>query len=514
MILSVLLAGCGGGGGGGGNVVPPISEADAAQMKAAVNGFIAALQSSNAEATTTYCSQRLLTAGTLGVLTLKDLEGRTWEFTVPADGVTLLSADLAILRAFIEEIEGYRIDLTFRLAREGGRWYIDDITLQETPVSVEKPAPTVTAINPATGVNTGDLANVTITGTGFQSGVTVQLTRTGQNPIQAKADSTVIADDGKTITCTFPLANAAVGSWNLVITNPDGKSVTGANLFVVTSPAPSPEPLVSNVTPGSGSNNGSVNITVIGENFVTGATVKLTLGQLVIQAQNVVVAADGQSLTCTLPLAQQETGEWTFTVTNPDNQSNDWGSPFLVEPPEPFITSVSPSVGENDGPVNITISGVRFQTNATVTLSKSDTTLTATTVIVDGPTQIRCTLPITGAQLGEYSLTVTNPDSLTTSTSFMVVPPSPPPPTISNIFADTDNITAIGSGFQAGATMRYRLQGDEEWTAATDVTILQDGNTLNGRHTQPLLQELYEVEVTNPGAEPVVEILDLRVPTP
>jgi hypothetical protein len=60
------------------------------------------------------------------------------------------------------------------------------------------------------------------------------------------------------------------GAWNVVVTNPDGQSGILVNGFTVS--APLPAPLVSSITPSSGIQGTSVNITNLqGNNFITGA---------------------------------------------------------------------------------------------------------------------------------------------------------------------------------------------------------------------------------------------------
>ena len=85
------------------------------------------------------------------------------------------------------------------------------------------PAPTVTAISPASGTTAGGTA-VMITGTGFLPGATVK--------IGGAAATTVTVVGSTSITATTP-ANAA-GIVSVVATNPDGQSGTLTNGFTYT----------------------------------------------------------------------------------------------------------------------------------------------------------------------------------------------------------------------------------------------------------------------------------------
>lgn len=112
------------------------------------------------------------------------------------------------------------------------------------------PAPAYTGIAPVTGANTGPVA-VTITGNNFDSVPVVKLKKAGETDITATG---VVLTGSTTIGCTFDLTGAATGAWDVEITNPDGKSVTGANAFTVTLPTP---PVDTGTGSGPGSDSGS-----------------------------------------------------------------------------------------------------------------------------------------------------------------------------------------------------------------------------------------------------------------
>lgn len=91
--------------------------------------------------------------------------------------------------------------------------------------------PTVAAITPRTGANTGSVSITNLAGTGFVSGATVKLTRSGQSDIVATSVNVVSATQ---ITCSFNLTGKKTGLWNVVVTNPSALSGTLANGFGVT----------------------------------------------------------------------------------------------------------------------------------------------------------------------------------------------------------------------------------------------------------------------------------------
>jgi hypothetical protein len=187
-------------------------------------------------------------------------------------------------------------------------------TQTTTTTTTAPPAITVTNITPNTGVKGTTVSITNLAGTNFQTGATVNLTRSGSQNITA---SGVLASTSQ-IVCTFALpSDAAVGSWNVVVTNPDGQSGTLANGFTIKNPAPT----ISGITPNSNVTGLSVNITnLAGTNFQNGATVKLHSGSIDITGTNVVVVSATQ-ITCMFDLSGAATGQWDILVTNPDTQS-------------------------------------------------------------------------------------------------------------------------------------------------------------------------------------------------
>jgi glucose/arabinose dehydrogenase len=99
------------------------------------------------------------------------------------------------------------------------------LTSGYTYTAAANPAPTVTSINPNTGVTTGGTA-VTLTGTGFLAGATVSFGGTAATGV-ALVNST-------TITASTP-AHAA-GAVNVVVINTDTKSGTLTNGYTYTAP--------------------------------------------------------------------------------------------------------------------------------------------------------------------------------------------------------------------------------------------------------------------------------------
>jgi hypothetical protein len=87
------------------------------------------------------------------------------------------------------------------------------------------------AVGPVIGGDTGD-TTLTIGGAGFQQGSTCSLV---QNGTTIAAVLATVNASGTSINCTFPLTGAAVGSYDVSVSNPDGTSVTKQGGFTVQS---------------------------------------------------------------------------------------------------------------------------------------------------------------------------------------------------------------------------------------------------------------------------------------
>jgi len=85
-------------------------------------------------------------------------------------------------------------------------------------------------LTPRQGGNTGG-STVTIIGEGIQQGATVVLRRAGQQDIVGQA--VVVSADGSSITARFNLAARPIGTWDVVVRNPDGSTITLPDAFLV-----------------------------------------------------------------------------------------------------------------------------------------------------------------------------------------------------------------------------------------------------------------------------------------
>ncbi len=95
--------------------------------------------------------------------------------------------------------------------------------------------PTITSITPNTGPNTGPIQVTNLSGSGFQDGASVRLSKQGETDIWASNLQVVSASK---ITCRLDLTGAAPGTWDVVVINRDDASATLPNGFRITEPGP------------------------------------------------------------------------------------------------------------------------------------------------------------------------------------------------------------------------------------------------------------------------------------
>ena len=108
--------------------------------------------------------------------------------------------------------------------------------------------PSVTTITPANGLIGTIVGSITVTGNNFHPGAIVELTKEGHSNIIA-TDLTITPTS---ITGNINLAGAAVGSWNVVVTNEDGQKGTLLNGFQITQNNPPNLDLIGDKTVNEG----------------------------------------------------------------------------------------------------------------------------------------------------------------------------------------------------------------------------------------------------------------------
>ena len=350
--------------------------------------------------------------------------------------------------------------------------------------NITNPAPTVTSLTPSEGVNTAPVYISDLAGSGFLTGATVTLSKTGESDIIATGVSVV---DPSTITCTFDITGAAVGAWDVTVENTDGLTGTLPNGFNITNPAPT----ISGIDPSYGTNNGPVPIlNLSGTGFLPGITVKLTkTGETDIDAYGVTVF-NNSVINCFFNLNGAKVGSWDVVVENTDGKSATLPDGFIVYYPQaPSITSITPDEGVTYQTVSITdLAGNGFEPGVTVNLTKpGEPTIVGTNVTRVSATQITCDFNLDGAVIGPWTVVVTNDDGQlgTLNDGFVVKYPAPTVISITPSTGINNGQVFIsdlaGTAFRNGATV-YLAKANQSDITATNITVISRGKitcTLN-----------------------------------
>ncbi len=333
-------------------------------------------------------------------------------------------------------------------------------------------APVIRSITPNTDKISGG-ASATLNGANFLNGATVTVGGTVATNVVFKSATQL----------TIKIPKGTAGSADVVVTNPDGKSVTLPGGFTYTHLAP----VIRSITPNTNTILGGASATLNGANFLNGATV--TIGGTV--ATNVVFKSTTQ---LTIRIPKGTAGPADVVVTNPDGKSVTLPGSFTYTHLAPIITSITPNTDTILGGTSVTLNGANFLNGATVTFGGQD----ATDVVVSS-TKISAKVP--SGKVGTVGVTITNPDgqSATLPGSFTF---THLPPVVTSITPDNGTIsgrasvTLNGENFQPGAIVTF---GERD---ATDIIVLS--STEISAKAPPGEAGTVDVTVKNPDGQSVM----------
>jgi hypothetical protein len=247
------------------------------------------------------------------------------------------------------------------------------------------PAPTVTAVNPTSGLVAGGTI-VAIAGTGLTGATAVMF---GTTPA-----TTYIVSSATSILAVSPAE--AAGTVDITVTTPGGTSANSpADRYTYGVPAPT----VTAVNPTSGTFAGGTKVAITGTNF-TGATVvrfgTATASFAVLNATSIIATSPAGSV-----------GTVDITVTTPGGTSStspaDRYTYFVPAPTVPTVTAVNPTSGPGGGGTTVTITGTNFTGATAVRFGNAN----AASFTVNSATSITATSPAGSA--GTVDITVTTP---------------------------------------------------------------------------------------------------------
>ena len=311
------------------------------------------------------------------------------------------------------------------------------LTSQTSPSDVftYDPVPTVSSVAASAGPVAGG-GTVTITGSGFVAGATVNFGGT--------AATNVTVASPTQITATVPAGSA--GTVDVTVTTPGGTSTkTSADQFTY-----DPVPAVTAVSPATGSTAGGTAVTVTGTGFVPGTTVRVGSS-----AATTVQVSSATQLTATTPAGL--VGTVDITVTTPGGSSMTSASDqftYTAPPVVPAVTAVSPSAGPLAGGRTERISGSGFANGAVVKFGG----VTATGVTVASATQLTATAPARPAGTVDVTVTTAGGTSAVSASDRFTYDPAPAITKLSVTHGKSRGgakVTITGSGFVAGAAVSF-----------------------------------------------------------
>src|SRR5581483_10530145 len=204
------------------------------------------------------------------------------------------------------------------------------------------------------------------------------------------AQFSVTSDVQISATVPFGASSGAIS-----VTTPMGRA-SSASSFTVLVPAPT----VTSVVPSSGPTAGGGPITITGDFFQSGASVKLGGA-----AATSVMVVNPQTITAVAPA--HAAGAVAVVVTNPDTQSGTLAGGYsYLAPPQP--SAIAPQAGTANGGTSVTVSGAGFVPGASVSIGGS--AASSVSVAADGLSLTA----VTGAHAaGTFDVVVKNPDGQT-----------------------------------------------------------------------------------------------------
>jgi hypothetical protein len=176
-----------------------------------------------------------------------------------------------------------------------------------------------------------------LVGDNFVNGANVTLSRAGSNEIKATG---VRAVTPKSITCTFAIpSDAPAGSWDVVVTNPDGQTDRYTNIFSVHRTASALTTTyvthagslgITYIDPPTGFSTQYSRYTITGTGFKINAKVLLMRDDKPsIEATSVNVNSDTQ-LQCFFNPPASSFGVWDLKVINTDGSYGIWYDAFTI----------------------------------------------------------------------------------------------------------------------------------------------------------------------------------------
>jgi hypothetical protein len=310
---------------------------------------------------------------------------------------------------------------------------------------------TIASLSPNSAMAGGPSFALTLTGTNFIPGATVNWNATALKTLYVSPTELRAAVPDSLI--------ASAGTASVTVTA-IGSPSAGATFTI----NPPPPPTITSLSPNSATVGGpAFALTVTGTNFVPAATVNWNAAPLptLFVGANTLEAAVSPSQIATA-------GAATVTVVTPSGTSA--GATFTIKPLTPTITTLSPSSAKAGGPgFTLTINGTNFVSGATAKWNGSALTTTFVSAI-----KLTAAVPASDiATPGTAKVTVTTTGGSSNAATFTI---NPGAPTITSL--SPKSATAGGAAFSLTVTGNNFVSGAKvNWNGAALQTIPGSGTT-------------------------------------
>ncbi|MGN0598418.1 MAG: IPT/TIG domain-containing protein [Oscillospiraceae bacterium] len=254
----------------------------------------------------------------------------------------------------------------------------------------------------------------------------------------------------------FNVPALAAGTYDVAVTNSDGTKTTLTNGFTYTGKPAEPDPVITSITPNSCEENSSIKVKLLGSNIRGNYTnVSVEIGG---QAATI-TSVSSTAIICNVPALAA--GTYDVVLTNSDGTKTTLANGFTYTSkptePDPVISSITPSICEENTSISTKILGSNIRgnyTNVTVEIGGQKATITSVS-----STAIICNVP--ALTLGTYDVVVTNSDgtkaTLSNGFTYMEKEPEPTPIVTGitpNSCEENTSVTAkiVGSNFTGNYT--------------------------------------------------------------
>ena len=215
---------------------------------------------------------------------------------------------------------------------------------------------------------------------------------------------------------TAPAVPPSGGTVTVQAASTVSPSAIGSATVTVTSPPVAP--VLTSISPNSGTQGTSVAVTLSGSNFLPGATIAVSGTGVSVTGVSVVSST---KLTATFVIAAAA-ASGARSVTVATTAGNSAAQPFTVKTPapvKPTLTSLAPGAASRGARITVTLNGTNFTSPATVTVQGSG--VSVSNVVVVSASKITATFRVSqSAARRAHDTSVTTTAGTSNALSFVV----------------------------------------------------------------------------------------------